>query len=65
MKRHYIIAMVTIGHSYQRVYPLDVGKRYTLHQAKVRAEELNKTCQPELKVLDYQCFTPYNISKPT
>lgn len=61
MNRHYIVAMVNTQRTYENICKLDVGKRYTFDQAMIRAEELNKTCQPELKVLDYQRFAPYNL----
>lgn len=61
MNRHYIVSMVNMKRTYNNLCKLDIGKRYTLDEALVRSKELNETCQPELKVLDFHRFTPYNL----
>lgn len=65
---HYIVAM--IRHEDQRyrtpksfeqtIVPLMTGKMYKLEQAEARAKEMNETCFPELKVLDYTRFVAYS-----
>ena len=45
----------------KQIKPLYTGKLYTLEEAEARVKELNKTCGPELKVLDYDRYVVYNI----
>lgn len=48
-----------------RVKLLDTGKLYTLEEAQAVVEKLQKTCQPELKHLDFDRFVVYNVNTPT
>lgn len=57
--KQYIVAMVNMED--QRFEGLHTGKLYTRKEAMDKAEELNKTCQSELKALDYQSFVAYSV----
>jgi hypothetical protein len=59
---NYVIAMVR-GTADKRVPHLKLlytGVGYTKEQAELRAAELNKTCEGELKSLGYSVFVAYN-----
>ena len=57
---NYIVAMIKEGKD-TIIKPLDTGKRYSRSEAMSKAEELNVTCQFELKRLDYDKFIAYGI----
>lgn len=59
----YIVMLVelTMRKSVKTLY---TGKLYTLEEAEARAEELQKTCQPELNYLDFDRFVAYNVNTP-
>lgn len=46
---------------YPKLKVLDTGKWYSRGAAMDKAEELNKTCQEELKALDYDSFVAYSV----
>lgn len=50
---------------FELVKLLDTGKLYTLEEAQAVVEKLQKTCQPELKHLDFDRFVVYNVNTPT
>lgn len=63
----YVAAMVRLeprrdedGVPLRYVYPLKTGKLYTLSEAEAIVAKLQKYCQVELKVLDYDRFVSYN-----
>lgn len=60
--KQYIVAMVNMERPEDpRFEPLHTGKLYTRMEAMTKAEELNKTCQSELKTLDYDSFVAYSV----
>lgn len=56
----YIVAMMKDGKE-TVIKPLNTGKRYSRAEAMSKAEELNVTCQYELKHLDYDRFVAYSL----
>ena len=58
----YVVAMMNMQKPNDPVFKmLNTGKLYTRQEAVIRAEELNKTCQEELKALDYDSFVAYSV----
>ena len=58
----YIVAMINLeNHNEPKFQLLQTGKMYTRMEAMAKAEELNKTCQEELKALDYDSFVAYSV----
>ena len=60
--KQYIVAMVNMERPADpRFKELHTGKLYTRMEAMAKAEELNKTCQGELKAFDYDSFVAYSV----
>jgi hypothetical protein len=58
--RHYVVAMIREGKFFS-VRPIYTGKTYDRVSALKKAEELNITCEFELKHLDYDRFIAYSL----
>lgn len=56
----YVVAMIREGRFFS-VQPIFTGKTYDRVSALKKAEELNITCEFELKYLDYDRFIAYSI----
>ena len=57
---HYVVAMIREGKFFS-VQPIFTGKTYDRVSALKKAEELNITCEFELKYLDYDRFIAYSL----
>lgn len=45
------------------IVPLDTGRTYAPIAARLRAEQLNATMQPELKALGGVAFVAFNVNQ--